>query len=175
MKIDGGNEGHGASRVQRSLSFGVQPDVLLDAWCDPDVQAQLFKQVADQLPSDEEAMRWRVQLPLERRVDVQSRRIEFVEGARARHAANVVERPDVQVTTDFSVRRAPADFGTEATLLVEYALPGGVLGDAAVKLFGSAPDLLAGGVLRRLKALLETGEVPTLERNPSARDAREET
>jgi hypothetical protein len=35
---------------------------------------------------------------------------------------------------------------------------------------GMATQLLAGKVVRRLKALAETGEVPTTERNPSARE-----
>ena len=41
---------------------------------------------------------------------------------------------------------------------------------------GMATQTLAGKALRRLKSLAETGEVPTTERNPSARaDAGEET
>jgi hypothetical protein len=35
---------------------------------------------------------------------------------------------------------------------------------------GMATQLLAGKVVRRLKALAETGEVPSTERNPSARE-----
>jgi hypothetical protein len=53
-----------------------------------------------------------------------------------------------------------ADWGTTATvtLRMEAAVP------------GMATQLLAGKVVRRLKALAETGEVPTTERNPSARE-----
>jgi uncharacterized membrane protein len=53
--------------------------------------------------------------------------------------------------------------------------PGGVLGDAAIKRFGVVPGTLTSKALRRFKSLAETGEIPTTERNPSARaDAREE-
>jgi hypothetical protein len=51
-------------------------------------------------------------------------------------------------------------WGTTATvtLRLEAAVP------------GMATQLLAGKVVRRLNALAETGEVPTTERNPSARE-----
>ena len=58
------------------------------------------------------------------------------------------------------------DWGTTITLRLQLA--------AAVP--GAAAQTLAGKALRRLKALGETGEVPTTEHNPSARaDAGEET
>jgi uncharacterized membrane protein len=52
---------------------------------------------------------------------------------------------------------APGDLGTVATLRLEAAVP------------GKAGRLQAGQVLRRFKSLAETGEIPTLEHNPSAR------
>lgn len=58
------------------------------------------------------------------------------------------------------------DWGTTITLGLQLA--------AAVP--GAAAQTLAGKALRRLKALAETGEVPTTAHNPSARaDAGEET
>jgi hypothetical protein len=38
------------------------------------------------------------------------------------------------------------------------------------KLLGPAPKLLLQKALRRFKSLAETGEIPTLQRNPAARD-----
>jgi hypothetical protein len=51
------------------------------------------------------------------------------------------------------------DFGRTTTLLLEL--------EAAVP--GTGTDLLAGKALRRLKALVETGEVPTTDHNPAYR------
>jgi hypothetical protein len=52
------------------------------------------------------------------------------------------------------------DWGTPATvkLRLQSAVP------------GTATQALAGKVVRRLKALAETGEVPTTDHNPSARE-----
>ena len=51
------------------------------------------------------------------------------------------------------------DWGTTVTIRVGVDVP----------LPRSASQLLAGKAIRRLKALAETGEVPTTARNPSAR------
>ena len=80
--------------------------------------------------------------------------------------------PDAAIWNEGSVRfsPAPADRGTVATLRLRFDPPGGVLGDAAVGLLGHKPlDLAADGVLRRFKSLVETGEIPTTERQPAAR------
>jgi hypothetical protein len=56
----------------------------------------------------------------------------------------------------------------EAELQVRYA-PDGVVERLAARLLDPAPPALAGQILRRLRAGLETGEVPTLQSNPAAR------
>jgi uncharacterized membrane protein len=55
-------------------------------------------------------------------------------------------------------------------LAVEYRVEGGPLAQAAAKLVGAAPDAVVATVLRRFKAWVECGEVPTLRDNPSARE-----
>jgi hypothetical protein len=56
-----------------------------------------------------------------------------------------------------------ADWGTTVTIRLELDVP----------LPRSAAQPLAGKAIRRLKALAETGEVPTTARNPSARSMSE--
>jgi len=71
-------------------------------------------------------------------------------------------------TAEASLRFGPETPGWGTTVNVELKL------QTAVP--GVATHALAGKVLRRLKALAETGEVPTTERNPSYRpDAGEAT
>lgn len=84
---------------------------------------------------------------------------------------------DADVTTQGTVwfLRAPADLGTEVTLMMNYEVPGGHLTELATALVGESPDLLVQTNLRRLKAYLETGEIPTIEGQPSGRDDESET
>jgi uncharacterized membrane protein len=54
---------------------------------------------------------------------------------------------------------APADQGTEIHVELHYQPPGGKLGALAAKLFGEEPNQQVKGDLRRLKQVLELGEV----------------
>jgi len=54
---------------------------------------------------------------------------------------------------------APGGRGTELTVVLEYALPGGKYAAAMSKLFGAEPGQQISADLRRLKQILETGEV----------------
>lgn len=55
--------------------------------------------------------------------------------------------------------RAPGGRGTEVQVELKYEPPGGVLGAAFAKVFGEEPSQQINGDLRRLKQVLETGEV----------------
>jgi uncharacterized membrane protein len=54
---------------------------------------------------------------------------------------------------------APGDRGTQVRVELKYEPPGGALGSAFAKLFGEEPSQQIAGDLRRLKQVLETGEV----------------
>lgn len=84
----------------------------------------------------------------------------------------VMDRPDeciawrsVDGTTSVPSRgvvrfeRAPGGRGTEVRVELKYDPPGGAVGAAFAKLFGEEPSRQIAGDLRRLKQVLETGEV----------------
>jgi len=77
--------------------------------------------------------------------------------------------PDAPVRNEgaFVLRPAPGEWGTEVTLRLGLHLPTPVarLADA----LNLVPRTLLGGVLRRLKSLVETGEIPNTAANPAAR------
>jgi len=54
---------------------------------------------------------------------------------------------------------APGDRGTEVHVQLKYHPPGGAVGRAIAKLFGQAPEQKVRADLRKLKQVLETGEV----------------
>lgn len=170
MELDT-DDGHGAGRLQRTLSIrGVPAQALTEAWRRPDIQREVMAEFADLRSGDAARMRWQVHLPVLKDLEIETREIAHAPGARVRHASAGVGRSDVAVETELSLRQGPADRGIEATLSLHYSMPGGVLADVAMQLFGAAPDVLAGRVLRRFKARMEAGEIPTLARNPAARD-----
>jgi uncharacterized membrane protein len=74
-----------------------------------------------------------------------------VEGAYIPHRGSVRFQP------------APGGRGTEVHVTLAYAPPLGKLGATFAKLFGEEPGQQLGEDLRRLKWLMETGEIPTIE------------
>ena len=168
MKTTGNQDRRGSGRVARSLTIDAPPQELLSLWRDPQVQARLMAPVATQVSGDGRHMRWHVPLPMDRSVEMETLELSRTDSS-VGHETTTLGDAEISLTTTFSVRPAPAEFGTEALLTVDYALPGGMLADAAVRLAGSIPELMVGKALRRLKALVETGEIPTLQANPSAR------
>jgi uncharacterized membrane protein len=64
---------------------------------------------------------------------------------------------------------APGGRGTIVKVVLNYNPPGGKAGALFAKLFGQEPGQLVERNLKRLKQLVETGEIPTIEGQPSGR------
>jgi uncharacterized membrane protein len=79
-----------------------------------------------------------------------------------------VEGSDIRHAGVLAVREAPGGRGTELSLHLAYDAPAGVLGDLLARLLGEEPANQAREDLRRLKQLLETGEIATNAMRPQA-------
>jgi uncharacterized membrane protein len=77
-----------------------------------------------------------------------------------------VEGSDFQNSGSVSFKPASANRGTEVTLTLDFDR----VADAATKLMGAAPELIAYKALYDFKSLLVTGEIPTTQNQPAARD-----
>jgi uncharacterized membrane protein len=73
------------------------------------------------------------------------------------------------IATAGSVNFTESPRGTEVRVHFQYNPPGGKLGAVVARLFGEEPNQTVREDLRRLKRLLETGEVPTIQGQPSGR------
>lgn len=74
---------------------------------------------------------------------------------------------DVQTSGSVQFRADPLNRGTYVTARVQYSLPGGSFGSGLATLFGKHPEFVVREDLRRFKALLEAGEVPTTKGQPN--------
>ena len=75
----------------------------------------------------------------------------------------------VQHSGEVRFKSAPAGRGTEVTADLRYEPPGGVVGEAFGYLTNGVTEQLIREQVRRFKAVLETGEVPTIDGQPSGR------
>jgi uncharacterized membrane protein len=73
---------------------------------------------------------------------------------------------EVNNTGTVQFREAPGARGTEVRVTLEYLPPAGKVGLAIAKVLGKTPGSEVREDLRRLRQLLETGEVPTTEGQP---------
>lgn len=80
-----------------------------------------------------------------------------------------VEGSDVSTVGTVWFEEATAKQGTVVRLAMDYHIPGGKLAELATFFTGESPEILIKTNLKRLKAYLETGEIPTTEGQPSGR------
>ncbi|WP_306052421.1 SRPBCC family protein [Natronococcus wangiae] len=157
----------GKPSAKRSITVGEPAEELDEFWRDPGQLSRILGDFASVSSIDEDGHRWHVRGPLDRRVEWQTQIVEDRPGELLRWESLDGAVVPHEVTIRFEP--APGDRGTEVSLEIRYDPPGGSLGDAAMERLGVVPETVAGETLRRFKSLVETGEIPTLEKNPSAR------
>jgi uncharacterized membrane protein len=158
----------GEPEVERSITIGKTADELYRRWCEPTTLPQIMAGLATVHASGDGRMHWKVEGPLGQTYEWDAETVDDRPGEgigwRSLAGASIPNEGSVRF------RAAPADRGTVATLRFRFDPPGGALGDAAVKVLGTTPvNVAADRTLRRFKNLVETGEIPTTERQPAAR------
>ena len=162
---DGGADGR--VTVQRSATVGGPAEELAERLQDAETLGRVAGHFAEVTAAGEDRYRWTVEVPGDRDLSWETRVATATPGERVRF--ETVEGTGLfeEWTAEFGP--APGDRGTEVTFRVAFDPPGGSLGGAALERLEAAPDALVGDALRRFKSLVETGEVPSLAGNPSAR------
>jgi uncharacterized membrane protein len=102
---------------------------------------------------------WTIKAPAGRTVDVETEIVREIENELI--AWRSVEGSDIDTEGRVSFTDAPGERGTQVKLLVAYDPPAGELGRAVAKLFLREPAIQARHDLKRLKMLMETGEIAT--------------
>jgi uncharacterized membrane protein len=156
-----------AMGMERSITVGQPADELYRFWRDPEHLARVMGHFAEVDSPSEDRQHWTLRGSFGRNVAWDSRVVEERPGEFLRWES--LEGAPLPNEGSVRFRPAPGDRGTEVTLRFRFDPLGGALGDAAMKRLGVVPDAITKKALRRFKSLAETGEIPTLERNPSAR------
>ena len=115
---------------------------------------------------------WTVSAPFGRTVEWDATTIEDVPERRI--AWRSVENADVQNNGAVDFVPAPGARGTEVHVNISYKMPAGKLGEAVARYFGEDPHQQLDDDLRRLKQLLETGEIVRSDGAPGGKRARRE-
>ncbi len=156
-----------APEAVAAITIGKPAEELDRLWRDPQTLTRITSGLAEVTPAGDGRMHWKVRGPLGRDFEWDTRVVEDRPGSGQRWQS--VEGASLPSEGEVQFRPAPGDRGTEVTLRIRFHPPGGALGLAASKLLGFVPRLFAERALHYFRALAETGEIPTTDRQPAAR------
>ncbi|HYE61885.1 MAG TPA: SRPBCC family protein [Phycisphaerales bacterium] len=139
-------------------------------WRDFTNLAQFMKHVKSVEVLDEKRSHWVVEGPAGKDVEWDAEIINEEEGRLISWKS--LPGAEVDNTGTVQFREAPAGRGTEVRVVLEYLPPAGKLGLAIAKAFGKTPGAQVRDDLRRLRQIIETGEVPTTEGQPRGEGKR---
>ena len=161
----GGNRG---VHVKESITIDRPLAELYAFWRNPENLPRFMEHLDSVQQIDRDRSHWVAKAPAGMRVEWDAEIINEVEnqviGWRSLPGAHVASAGSVNFDNAGEGR------GTRVTVHLQYDPPAGKLGALFAKLFGEEPSQQIHEDLRRLKRLLETGEVPTIEGQPSGRE-----
>jgi uncharacterized membrane protein len=154
-------------RVDQTIMIAKPPEEVYQFWRNLENLPRFMRHLESVKEIDNKHSHWVAKAPAGRAVEWRAEIINEVEnrliGWRSLPGADVDNAGSVQF------RPAPGGCGTELKVQLQYNPPGGTFGAWFAKLFGEEPSQQIEEDLRRLKQLLETGEIATTEGQPSGR------
>ena len=156
-----------AVTVGSVITIEKPAEELHELWREPETMSRIMAGFADVSPTREESQHWEVRAPLGQTLTWDAETVEDRPGELLRWES----LEGAMVSNEGTVRfeTAPGDRGTEVFLSFRFDPPGGAVSTELLDRLGIVSDTFPTRVLRRFKSLAETSEIPTLERNPSAR------
>jgi uncharacterized membrane protein len=144
--------------VGRTVTIAKPRAELYAFWRDP--QNLAFMENIERVETlGDTRMRWTVAAPAGQSVTIETETVEAKQDEL--FAWRSVEGSDIEMHGRVTFRDAPGGRGTEVAAEIEYVPPGGRLGQLVAKLFQREPNVQVRHDLKRLKMLIETGEIAT--------------
>ncbi len=143
----------------RSVTIAAPRQELFQRWTDPAQLGRFMENVRAVEEGPDGTWRWTVSGPIGTEVRlvtriVEARKAEFI-------AWRSVEGSEIEAEGKVFFRDAPAGRGTVVEAIIAYQPPGGTVGHWIAKAFRADPRMQGRHELKRLKMLVETGEIAT--------------
>lgn len=160
--------GHGI-KVEKSLTINREPAELYRFWRNFENLPRIMNHLEAVQVTGEGRSHWVARGPAGTSVEWDAE--VYNEKENELIAWRSLEGSQVDNAGSVHFRPAPGGRGTELRVVLKYDPPAGVVGATVAKLFGESPEQQLDEDLRRFKSLMEAGEVPTIEGQPSGRGA----
>ena len=157
-------------QVQKSVIVNRSPEECYAFWRDVSNLPRFMSHLESVEVRSDRQSHWVARAPAGTRVEWDAEIVDDRPGERISWRS----LPGSQVEHSGTVRfmRAPGNRGTIVRVQMQYAPPGGKVAALAAKLFGEEASQQIPQELRRFKAVIETGEVPTTAGQPAGRTTR---
>jgi uncharacterized membrane protein len=154
-------------KVRYSITIQRPREEVFAFWRDFQNLALIFKDVESISVLSPRLTRWKVRLKNGAHVEWDAEIVEEIENRSISWSSTGGSKVKTAGTVAFEKGVKPNQ--TIVRLMMNYTVPGGKLTELATFFTGESPNILANVNLKRLKAFLETGTVPTVEGQPSGR------
>jgi uncharacterized membrane protein len=144
-------------RVSETVTVARPPEEVYRFWRDLTNLPRFMEHLEAVQVLDDRRSHWRARAPAGSSVEWDAEIIE--DQPNQRISWRSIQDADVPNTGTVQFRTAPGNRGTEIHVTLRYDPPAGRLGALVAKLFGEEPSEQVKSDLRRLKQVLETGEV----------------
>ncbi len=158
--------------VERAVTINRPVDELYRYWRDFSHLPAVMSHLESVTVLDGDRSRWVAKAPLGGHVEWEAEIVD--DRPNERIAWRSLPEAEVPNSGEVRFRSAPGDRGTEIVVRLRYEPPAGAVGKAVAAIAFEEPDQQVREGLRRLKAVLETGEAPTTEGQPSGRARRDD-
>jgi len=154
-------------KVIKSVTIDRSPEDLYTFWRNFENLARFMTHVESVRVQDEKRSHWVVKAPLGQKVEWDAEIINDVPNERIGWRS--LENADVDHAGSVEFEPAGNGRGTRLKVTLKYSPPGDKIGAAVAKLLGESPETQIEEDLRRLKQLMETGEIARTNGQPSGR------
>lgn len=142
-------------------------DELYRFWRDPQNLPRFMKTITSVEPLDDHRAQWTLKPPVGPAIPFVSEITHESEGKAIGWQS--VDSTVLEHTGEVRFREMPGGRGTEVRLKLDFTPPAGAIGGGIARLFDGAMETQLRAELKRLKQLMETGEIATTEGQPSGR------
>jgi len=153
--------------VAKAITINSQPETLYRFWRNLENFPRFMRHLVEVKSTSERTSHWIAKAPAGAHVEWDAEIVE--DEANSRIAWRTLPNSAVEHEGVVSFEPAPGGRGTIVRVSMSYLPPAGKVGVQVAKLFGEEPALQVDEDLRRMKQLIETGEIATTEGQPAGR------
>ena len=151
-------------QVQRSILVNATPEKAYEFVRNFENLPRFMKHLKNVYVTEEKRSHWVVRGPAGKDVEWDAEIIQDVPGQLISWRS--LDHPDVKSAGSVHFEKAIGDRGTIIRVRMQYLPIGGALGAVIAKLFGEEPEEQLKDDLRRMKQIIETGEIATTQGQP---------